>query len=106
MSFGRIGGDAAQDDIVIDRVDGDARARNGALDQILQGQGIARDLEIEAEDLATFGIEEEHVRLSQRAAEEIGPVLRADDGIDDGRIADDDVFDRGRQLDDHGLADA
>src|SRR5688572_29249187 len=104
LRLARIGRDAAQDDIVIDRIDGDGRSRNSPLDQILEGERITRDLEIEAQNLAAFAIEEEHIGLAKRAAKEVGAVLGADDSIDDRRVAHDDVLGRRRQLDDHGLA--
>ena len=101
-----IGRGAAQDDIAVDGVDGDAAARNGAVDQPLQGLTVKRHLDVEAEDLAAIGIEEEGVGLPDGFGEEIGGVLGPDHGVDDRGIADQHVARGGGQPNDHGFVEA
>ena len=88
-----------------DRVDGDLGARDGAVDQVLQGRQILGDLEVERQDLAALGVEEEDVGLPELAGEQIGGVLGAHDGVDDVRIADEHVGGSG-QADDDRLVEA
>ena len=62
---------------------------------------VARHRDIEADDLLAVGIEEEHVGLADRDADDVGAARGADDRVGDLRVGHQHVLDVARQVDDH-----
>ena len=67
---------------------------------------IALDRDVIGRDLLAGGIEEHHVGLADRGADDIGALRRAHHRVRDLGIGDQHILDLARQIDDHGFADA
>ena len=67
---------------------------------------IAHDRDVEAGDLLALGIEEIHVGLAHRDADDEGAARRPHHGIGDLGIGDQHILDVARQIDDDRFADA
>ena len=76
------------------------------LDRRADAVEIARDGDVEAGRSACLGIEEEHVGLADRDADDVGAARGAHDGVGDLGIGDQHILDVARQVDDDRLADA
>ncbi len=66
---------------------------------------VARHRNVEANQLAAVGVEEEDVGLADRDADQIGSPRAAHHGVGDLRVRNQHILDVARQVDDHGLAD-
>ena len=106
LRLGLVRGGAGQDDAVADAFDGDVGIGNDLLDRRADAVEVAGDRDIEAGHLPAVGVEEKHVGLADRDADDVGAARRADHGVGDLRIGDQHVLDVARQIDDHRLADA
>ena len=95
-----------QHDAVADRLDADILSRQRLFEDRLQPAEVALHRDVETGDLAAFGIEEEHVGLADLDADEIGAARRANDGIGDRRIGDENILDIARQIEHDRFADA
>ena len=80
-------------------------AGNGALDEVAQRFGVVRYVDVEAEDLAPVGIEEEGIGLADGLGEQVGGILGPHHRLDNQRIADEDVTGCNRQAHHDGLVE-
>ncbi len=98
---------ACQDHAIgTERFDPDIAIRNRLADRIADAVQVAFHREVEARNLAAFGVEKEDAGLADLDTDHVGAASRADDGIGNGGIGDKDVLGVARQVDDHRLADA
>ena len=104
LGLDRRGYRAGQDDAVADALDLDAG--QGLLQRGAHAVEITFDRDVVGSDLLAIAIEKHHVGLAYRAADDVGPLRGANDGIGDLRIGDQHILHVARQVDDHGLADA
>ena len=106
LRFARRGDRAHQDDRIGDRLDGDVVARQRGVEQLLQFADVAADRHVDRRDLAAVGGEGEDRRLAVGDRGDVEAARRADDGVGDLRIADEDFRGVLRQVDDDRAADA
>ena len=97
---------AGQHDALAQALDPDVGVRQRLPDRGAQPVEVARHRDVEADDLLAVVVEEEHVGLADRGADDVGAPRRADHRIGDLRIGDQHVLDVARQVDHHRLADA
>ena len=89
-----------------DALDAHVGIRQDLLDRSADAVEIARHRDIEAGQLLAFGIEEENVGLSDFVADQVSATRRADHGIGDPGVCDQNVLDVARKVDHHRFADA
>ena len=77
-----------------------------ALQDLLQFADVPADVDLQCRDLVALGIKREDRRLALVEADDIELAGRADDGIGDLGIADEDFRRVSGQIDDHRFADA
>ena len=101
-----LGDVAGQHDAPAQPLDADVGVRQRLPDRGAKPVEVAGDGDVEPDDLLAAVVEEEHVGLSDRRADDVGAPRRADHRIGDLRIGDQHVLHVARQVDDHRLADA
>ena len=97
---------AGEDDRVVDRAGGNIRRRHGRAQDLLQFADVPADVDLQCRDLVALGIKREDRGLALVEADDIELAGRADDGIGDLGIADEDFGRILGQIDDQRLADA
>ena len=95
-----------QNDRIGDRLDRDVVARQRDVEQLLKFADVAADRHFDRRDLAAVGGEGEDRRLAVGDRGDIEAARRADHGVGDLRIADEDFGGVLRQVDDDRAADA
>ncbi len=96
---------AGQDHAVADTLDRDVGIRQDLVDRLADAVEVARNGDIKSGDLLAFGIEEVHVGLSDRAADDEDAARGAHDGVGDLGIGHQHILDVARQIDHDRFAD-
>ncbi len=106
LRFGLARRRAGKHDAVADALDLDIGIRQHLRDSLAHAVEIARHRNIKAADLLAVGIEEKHISLPGRHADDVGAARRSHDGVGDLGIGNQHVANVARQIDNDRLADA
>ena len=101
----RTGYAAGEDDAVADALHGDVGIGQNLMNGLADAVEVADDRNVETGDLLALGIEEVHVGLAHRAADEECAPRRPHHGVGDLGIGDQHILDVARQIDNDRFAD-
>jgi hypothetical protein len=105
LRFGLAGDETGEDHAAVaDALDPHVGVRQDLFDRGTDAVKVARDRNVEAHHLLAIGVEEEDVGLSDFIADHIGAARGTDHRIGNPRVADQDILDIAREVDDHRLA--
>ncbi len=91
---------AAQDDVAVQALRIDVALGEEAVDRVAQLVGRRVDADIEIEDLAAHAVKEDGIRLTARDTQYKDATWRAQHGVGDGGVGDEDVRSVDREVDD------